>query len=229
VALAGVCVGAVAILGIASCGGSGDKEGGTLRGIYAAFPDYLDPALSYSREGWTAMYDTYIPLLTYAHADGDAGGEVVPGLAKSLPKISADGKTYTLFLRPGLKYSNGEPVRASDFTHVVERLFEVNSPASPFYTDIVGAEAFAETKKGGIAGISTNNATGEITIRLAEPRGTFTNELATPFLALLPPSTPAEDLSAKPPPATGPYVIVNSKPGKGWEYERNPEWAKANG
>ena len=228
VALAGVCMAMVAVVGLASCGGSGDQEAGTLRGIYAAFPDYLDPALSYSREGWTAMYDTYIPLLTYAHADGAAGGEVVPGLAKSLPKISDGGKTYTLFLRPGLKYSNGEPVRASDFTHAVERVFEVNSPASPFYASIVGAEAFAKSKKGGIAGISTDDGTGEIVIHLVEPRGTFSNELATPFLAPLPPGTPAEDLSAKPPPATGPYVIVNTKPGKGWEYERNPEWAKAN-
>ena len=52
----------------------GGKEGGTLNGTYASFPDYLDPALSYTAEGWTAMYDTYIPLLTYAHADG-AGGQ----------------------------------------------------------------------------------------------------------------------------------------------------------
>ena len=37
-----------------------------------------------------------------------------------------------------------------------------------------------------------------------------------------------EDLSADPPPATGPYVITTSKPGRGWEYERNPQWAKNN-
>jgi peptide/nickel transport system substrate-binding protein len=37
-----------------------------------------------------------------------------------------------------------------------------------------------------------------------------------------------EDLSANPPPATGPYMITNSEPGRGWEYERNPYWAKAN-
>ena len=116
------------------------------------FPDYLDPALSYTAEGWTAMYDTYIPLLTYAHASGKAGSEVIPGLAKSLPKITDGGKTYTLFLRKGLKYSDGSPVKASDFTFAVERMFKLNSGGSPFYTDIVGAEKFAETKKGGIPG-----------------------------------------------------------------------------
>src|SRR5204863_538304 len=117
----------------------------------ASFPDYLDPALSYTLEGWTALYDTYIPLLTYAHASGEAGSKVVPGLAKALPRISDGGKTYTLFLRKGLKYSDGTAVRASDFTYAIERLFKLNSGGSPFYADIVGAEGFAETKSGGIS------------------------------------------------------------------------------
>jgi peptide/nickel transport system substrate-binding protein len=228
---------AVSSLGLVACGGSGNstgggsgsgKEGGTLNVTYASFPDYMDPQLSYTVEGWTAMYDTYIPLLTYKHAEGKEGSEVIPGLAKELPKISNGGKTYTLFLRPGLKYSNGKPVKASDFTSTVERLFKVNSGGSPFYTDIVGAEKFAETKKGGIPGIKTNDKTGEIVINLVKQRGTFTNELGLMFVAPVPAETPDEDLSASPPPATGPYVITKSQPGRGWEYERNPAW-KTNG
>ncbi|HXR31377.1 MAG TPA: ABC transporter substrate-binding protein [Solirubrobacterales bacterium] len=215
--------------GVAACGDSaGGKEGGTLTGSYAAFPDYLDPGLSYLLEGWTAMYDTYIPLLTYAHATGEAGSKVVPGLAKSLPKISNGGKTYSLTLQKGLKYSDGTPVKASDFTSTVERLFKLNSPGTSFYSDIVGAEEFAETKKGGIAGIETNDATGEIVINLTKPRGTFVNELGLLFVALLPSGTPAKDLTANPPPATGPYVITKAERGRGWSYERNPYWAKAN-
>ena len=93
------------------------------------------------------MYDTYIPLLTYAHASGAAGSKVIPGLAESLPKISNGGKTYTLTLRKGLKYSDGTPVKASDFTYAIERMFKLNSGGSPFYTDIVGAEEFAEDEE----------------------------------------------------------------------------------
>jgi peptide/nickel transport system substrate-binding protein len=222
---------AVAAIGLAACGSSDDsggKEGGTLNGTYASFPDYLDPALSYTAEGWTAMYNTYIPLLTYAHENGDAGSEVIPGLAKDMPKISNGGKTYTLFLRPGLKYSDGTPVKASDFTYAVERVFKVNSGGSPFYTGIVGAEKFSETKQGGIPGIKTNDKTGEIVIDLTKPRGTFTNELGLMFVAPVPPDTPNTNQSANPPPATGPYVITKSDPGKGWSYERNPYWEKAN-
>ncbi|HEU4393059.1 MAG TPA: ABC transporter substrate-binding protein [Solirubrobacterales bacterium] len=222
-------IAAVASIGLTACGSdSSGKEGGTLKATYASFPDYLDPALSYQAEGWTAMYNTYIPLLTYAHENGEAGSEVIPGLAKDLPKISNGGKTYTLFLRPGLKYSDGTPVKASDFTYAVERVFRVNSGGSPFYTGIVGAEKFAETKKGGIPGIKTDDATGEIVIDLTKPRGTFTNELGLMFVAPVPPDTPNTNQSTSPPPATGPYVITESNPGKGWSYERNPYWEKAN-
>jgi peptide/nickel transport system substrate-binding protein len=217
----------VAIVGTTGCGSSG-KEGGTLTGTYSSPPDYLDPALSYSQEGWTAMYNTYLPLLTYAHANGVEGGKVVPGLAKSMPKISDGGKTYTLFLRKGLKYSDGTPVKASDFTNTVERMFRVNSGGSSFYTDIVGAEKFAETKRGGIPGIETDDKTGEIVIHLVQPRGTFSNELGMMFVALVPPDTPNEDVSANPPPGTGPYMFTKVQPNRGWEYARNPEWAKVN-
>ena len=205
------------------------KEGGTLKGAYTSFPDYMDPQISYTAEGWTAMRPVYVPLLTYKPAAEAEGSEIIPGLAKELPKVTNGGKTYTLFLRPGLKYSNGEPIKAGDFKYAVERCFLTNSGGSPFYTDIVGAEKFAETKKGGISGIRIDEKTGEIVINLVNPRGTFNNELALMFVAPVPQSTPDEDQSASPPPASGPYMITKSQPGRGWTYERNPYWAKDNG
>jgi peptide/nickel transport system substrate-binding protein len=222
-------VAVAAVLGLAACGsGGGGKEGGTLKATFASFPDYLDPALSYTTEGWLSMWNTYIPLLTYAHANGVAGSEVIPGLAKSMPKISNGEKTYTLFLRKGLKYSNGEPVKASDFKFAVERMIRLNSGGSPLYMNIVGAERFQKTKRGGISGIKTDDKTGEIVIDLNGPQGTLVNELGLMFVAPLPQNTPIEDLSAHPPPATGPYVITRSQVGRSWEYERNPEWVKVN-
>jgi peptide/nickel transport system substrate-binding protein len=220
----------VAALCVAGCGGgSGGKEGGTLTGSYASFPDFLDPQLSYTQEGWTAMYDTYLPLLTYKRVNGVEGSQVVPGLAESMPKISNGGKTYTLTLRKGLKYSDGTPVKASDFASTVERLFKISSPGSFYYESIVGAEEFAKTKKGGISGIKTDDASGKIEIELTAPKGTFSNELAMLFVALLPADTPAKNLTADPPPATGPYMISKVEKGRSWSYARNPYWAKDNG
>jgi peptide/nickel transport system substrate-binding protein len=233
--LAVLVLAAVAAIGLASCGGGDEtsggngEKGGILNATYASFPDFMDPALSYSAEGWTAMAEVYLPLLTYKHANGEEGSEVIPALAKELPEISDDGKTYTLFLRPGLKYSDGTPVKASDFPFSVERMIELNSPGSPFYLSIEGAEKFAETKQGPIPGIKADDKTGEIVINLEKPRGTFENELALMFVALLPQDTPIEDMSADPAPGAGPYMITKSQPGKGWEYKRNPYWEKANG
>jgi peptide/nickel transport system substrate-binding protein len=220
-----------------SAGGAGSEtetetagnEGGTLKGAYTSFPDYMDPQISYTAEGWTAMRPVYVPLLTYKAASEEEGAEIIPGLAKELPKVTNGGKTYTMFLRSGLKYSNGEPIKPGDFKFAVERCFLTNSGGSPFYTDIVGAEQFAKTKKGGISGIKTNEKTGEIVINLNQPAGTFPNVLALMFVAPVPQNTPDEDQSASPPPASGPYMITQSQPGRGWTYERNPYWAKDNG
>ncbi|MFN8163781.1 MAG: ABC transporter substrate-binding protein [Solirubrobacterales bacterium] len=227
---AAVAIGVAVALALSACGGSGSSgaEGGTLKATYSSFPDYMDPGLSHTEEGWTAMYDTYIPLLTYAHASGQAGSKVIPGLARAMPQISDGGRVYKLFLRKGLRYSDGKPVRASDFAYAIERVFKLNSSGSSFYTDIVGAEAFAKTKQGGIPGIRTDDQSGEIVIELVQPRGTFSSELGLPFAAPVPAGTPNEDLTAHPPPATGPYVITGSQPGRGWEYERNPQWLHNN-
>jgi peptide/nickel transport system substrate-binding protein len=222
---------ALALIAVGCGGGSSTSGGGgpkTFEATYASFPDYLDPALSYTMEGWSAMWETYIPLLTYVHANGAAGTKVIPGLARALPKITDGGRTYTLFLRKGLRYSDGTPVRASDFPATIERTLAMTSPGSPFYESIVGAEHFAETKKGGIPGIQTDDKSGRIVIHLTEPRSTFTNELAMLFAAPLPKGTAHEDLSEDPPPGTGPYEITSVKPGSSWHYRRNPEWAKNN-
>jgi peptide/nickel transport system substrate-binding protein len=220
----------LACFALAGCGSSTEdsQRGGTLTGTYTAFPEYLDPGLSFSLEGATALQNVYIPLLTYAHGNGPAGTELIPGLATDLPEIDQGGKRYTLFLRPGLEYSDATPVKASDFRFAIERLFRVNSVGSTFYTGIVGAEAFAKTKKGGIPGIDTDDRSGKIVIHLTAPSGTFSYVLGLPYSAPLPPDTPNEDQTANPPPATGPYVITDVRPGRSWEYARNPAWAPAN-
>ncbi len=189
-----------------------------------AFPDYLDPQLSYTQEGWTAMYDTYVPLLTYRHAGGEEASKIAPGLATHLPRITDGGKTYTLFLHDGLKYASGETVKASDFRFAIERLIKINSPGAYFYEVIVGAREFRQGKRRRIAGIATNNGSGRITIRLTRRDGTFSSKLTMLFAAPLAPSTPIRNQTRNPPSATGPYMITSSKPGLGWEYGRNPAW-----
>lgn len=189
----------------------------------------VDSQLSFTYEGWTAMYDTYIPLLTFRHANGRAGADVIPGLARSLPRISNGGKTYTLFLRTGLKYSDGSPVKASDFEYAIRRLFRLHSGATVFYNVIAGTRRLQRTGRGGISGIVADNQSGKIVIHLTRPSSNFQYLLAMPFAALVPAGTPMRDLTDAPPAATGPYVISGIRPGLGWSYARNPEWQANNG
>ena len=164
-------------------------------------------------------------MLTYKHQAGDAGTQVVPGLAKDMPQISADGKTYKLTLRPNMKYSDGTPIKASDFTYGIKRLFKANSGGSVFYEVIVGAKDFADGKADSISGITTDDNTGEITIQLEEPSGTFNNVLGLMFAAPVPPSTPLDkDATNTPPPASGPFMISAVDAPRTLTMVRNPQF-----
>ena len=211
-----------------SGGGSTTSTGGktfaNFRIAYDTGIDFLDPSLSYTVQGWAIMWNVYLPLLGYKHVNGPDGATIVPYLAQSLPTVSSDGKTYTLTLRKGVKYSNGAPVKASDFAYAIERDFQIDSPGVGFFGNIVGANAYGTTKKGHIGGIVTNDATGKITIHLTAPEGDFENILATTFTALVPAGTPNKDQSTTPIPSTGPYMIQSYSPNKQVIVVRNPHF-----
>jgi peptide/nickel transport system substrate-binding protein len=203
---------------------SGGKAFPDFRIAYDTGIDFLDPGLSYTVQGWSIMWNVYLPLLGYKHVNGPDGATLVPYLAKDLPKVSADGKTYTLTLRDGLKYSDGTPVKASDFPATIKRDYKIDSPGVGFFSNIVGADEFGASKKGEIGGITADDGTGTITIKLKAPQGDFENILATEFAALVPASSPAKDSSTKPLPSTGPYMIQSYKPNKQALVVRNPSF-----
>jgi peptide/nickel transport system substrate-binding protein len=184
--------------------------------------DYLDPGLSDTTEGWGVMWSVYLPLLGYRHVNGTAGAKLVPYLATSLPRISRDQLTYGLTLRKGLRYSDGSPVKASDFKKTIERDFLLDSAGAGFFRNILGAERFAKRHKGGIRGIVVDDATRAIVIHLRVPQGDFENALASEFAAPVPADAPAADTSLDPLPSTGPYQITSYKPKTRIVESRNP-------
>jgi peptide/nickel transport system substrate-binding protein len=144
-----------------------------------------------------------------------------------MPKVSADGKNFKFTLRSGLKYSDGKPVKASDFRYSIERDFKMDSPGVGFFSDIKGvsgAGGFAETKKGHITGIITDDAARTIEIQLDNPRGDFLYILATEFANVVPTGTPASDQSTHPIPATGPYILQSYTPSRSFTLARNPNY-----
>jgi peptide/nickel transport system substrate-binding protein len=224
----------------AGCGGGGSSKSSSSSGATSASqtqgktfpvlklswvaPDQFDPGLSYTVAGWEIMWNVYETLITYKHVAGPDGATIIPGLATALPTLSNGGKEYHFTLRSGLKYSDGTPVKASDFAYTIKRLFLINSPGVGFFTGIVGANQFAKTKKGDISGITTDDKTGSIDIKLVKPQQDFMNILATLFAAPVPPNTPAHDMSTKGIPSTGPYMFKSYIPNQSFVLVRNPNW-----
>lgn len=82
----------------------------------------------------------------------DADGSVIPGVASSWDE-SDDGLTWTFHLRPEAKWSNGDPVRASDFVYAWRRLLLPESAAdyTGFLFAVEGAEEFFEWRSKALA------------------------------------------------------------------------------
>jgi ABC-type transport system substrate-binding protein len=91
-------------------------------------PVNLDPALAYDTASGEVISAVYETLVYY---DGDKPGAFVPMLASEMPTISADGMTYTFTLRSGVKFSNGDPLTASDVVFTFVRGILQGGSASP--------------------------------------------------------------------------------------------------
>lgn len=218
-------------VGLTACGSSSDEsdaqaKGGAITISQSAQPDFLDPALSYLLNGWEPMWLVYTPLITYRHEEGEAGAELIPGLAAEMPKVSNGGKTYELTLREGLKYSDGTPVRAADFEHTIKRVLNLESGGSPYFQVIDGATEYLEggNAEADIPGIESNDKSGEITIELTEPDASFTNVLATNFAGIVPSTTPFRNMTKDPAPGAGAYHFTKSVPNREFVMEQNPHF-----
>jgi peptide/nickel transport system substrate-binding protein len=148
----------------------------------------------------------------------------VPDLAVSLPTPTAAGTVYTFRLRPGIRYSDGRTVRASDFRRAIERVFAFGSEASPEFAGIVGARAC--TGAGAAAcnlttGIATDDAARTVVFHLRAADPEFLKSLASAAATPVPPGTPFRDVRFRPIPGTGPYKVASAGD-REVRYIRNP-------
>ena len=222
-AVAAAMILAVAVA--AGCGKSEKSVGGSASVAMSTPPDSLDPQVAYSTGAAEADWIAYTPLLTYRHKNGADGSELIPGLTLHLPRISAGGRRYSFALRKGLRYSNGEPVKASDFEYAIERALRLGWPGERFITEnVAGAAKYDSGAARQISGISADDAGEKLSIKLIRPNGAFANVLALPATAPVPSGTPMKDLGAQPPPGVGAYRIVDVTPGRRWTMVRNPHF-----
>ena len=206
-------------------------RGGTLTVRNDRSPDSIDPAVAYDPASWPYLRMTNDGLVAFNQVAGVAGTQLVPDLAVSLPTPTDGGRSYTFQLRPGIRYSNGQPVRASHFRATFERDFRVGLQVT-YYDGIIGAArckrvpAQCDLSRG----IVTDDAAGTISFHLLAPDPEFLYRLAISAAYVVPPGTRPRDIGARPVPATGPYMIAEYRPNRILRLERNPhfnEWSKA--
>ena len=210
--------------------------GGTLRLISATNPfdlgrATLDPAIVWDLSMWQVMTETNDGLVGYRRVPGADGTRLVPDLATVIPAPTNQGLTYTFSVRRSIHYSDGTPVKATDFRRAIERAFTVTTaqdvrggPAGT-YLGIVGASACAEHPRTCdlSRGIVADDTSSTVTFHLTAPDPEFLYKLALPFAYAVPSGTAWQDTGSRPIPATGPYM-TKSFGQKRWVLVRNPRF-----
>ncbi len=226
-------VAVAALVGAAGCGGgstpssssssstSAPQKGGTLTILASAAFGTADPAQNYTLEEWQLLIDTHDGLVQFKRVGGTAGTKIVPDLATSLPQPTNGGKTYTFQIRKGIKFSNGQVMKPSDFVTTFERQFTVPGPTS-FYSGIVGADKCSTKGCDLSQGVVANDSASTLTINLTAPDPEFLDKLALPFAYVVPASTSKKLTGNNVPPGTGPYMWQSYNPNSEAVLVRNP-------
>jgi ABC-type transport system substrate-binding protein len=234
-------------LALAACGNGGNQGGtastqpvlgGTLRLLGSSDVDHLDTASGYYTATYTLERAFARQLFSYpASTDLTKANTPAPDIASEIPTkgnggLSADGKTYTIHLRSGVKWntSPARDVTAQDAVLGLKRLCNPVSPVgAPGYYEntIAGMTAYCDgfAKVNGdptdmatyinsheISGVKAAGAS-TVVFTLTRPASDFLNILAMPFAS----PAPKEYLSQVPDSASfrqhtisdGPYQIVN--------------------
>ncbi|MDO8691487.1 MAG: peptide ABC transporter substrate-binding protein [Dehalococcoidia bacterium] len=161
-----------------------------------------------------------------------------PSMAAEMPTISADGKTYTITLRDGLLWSDGQPLTAADFEFGIKRTCNPVIAGEYEYiidASIVGCAAhysnqagFDQSLEDAIGVKALNDTTLEITLNQAQPTWTIILSLWMTFPApkhLF--QTTGDDWPTDPAKLAynGPYILTSYTAQAEVTLAPNPNWA----
>jgi peptide/nickel transport system substrate-binding protein len=219
----------VVAAGCGSSGGSGGSasatptshKGGTLTILANSGFGVADPAQNYTLQEWQLLIDTHDGLTQFQNVGGIAGTKLVPNLATAIPTPTNGGKTYVFNIRRGIKFSNGQVMKPSDFVRTFERQFTVPGPTS-FYSDLVGASKCSTKGCDLSQGVVADDSNYTLTLNLTAPDPELMDQLALPFAYVVPASTSLKLTGNKVPPGTGPYMWQSYNPNTEAVLVRNP-------
>jgi peptide/nickel transport system substrate-binding protein len=230
-----LATGILIVLLLSACGGGGGSKSASLKGsagtskstICAGAPVH-GGNLVYDRQAETQTLDPinirngngdiFTDNLIYSglvRSDPNGGTAIQPSLASKW-EISSDGRTYTFHLRPGVKFSNGQPVTADDVKYSLDRF------GNPKINAVMSSVAL---------GYGTSKVIDKSTIQfhLAKPVASFLYNISI-FPAFILPKNLVESQGKAfytHPVGTGPFVVKDFVRGSHITFARNPNyWEK---
>jgi len=216
-ALLGVAIGAVALLAswggearsasTASCSGT-PVRGGNLVYERQAATETLDPLNPLNGNGDIFSYNLIYSGLVRSDPTGKTN-KIVPSLSDRWT-ISADGKTYTFHLRPGIKFSNGQPVTAEDVAWTLNRF------GNPKINAIMAAVAVGY-------GHATVVNSSTVRVQLTRPVAAFLYDISIWPAFILPKNLVLKEGKAfyNHPVGTGPFAVKSFVKGSSITFTRN--------
>ncbi len=220
-----LCAVTVLATGSMAAGGpAAPRDGGELTAVYRAGNiESLDPPSASAGTDWRmAGLILYNALYRY-----DASGKIVPDLAEEMPKVSPNGKVYTMKIRRGVMFHNGREVKAADVKFSLERQAHptARSWGPSFASNIVGAKDVIAGKTAQMTGIEVvDDATVRIT--LEQPQAAFTPILTMSINAIIPKEEVdrhGQDFRLRPV-GTGPFKLERWTPGQEIVFVRNRQY-----
>jgi peptide/nickel transport system substrate-binding protein len=248
--LLGVAAFALVLLAMAGCGSSSSSskkasQGGTLTMLTNGdVDDKLDPGYSYYQLDFIYTNSTQRAVLGNKPDDTT---QASPDLAASYPTVSNGGKTVTVKLKTGVKFSPpvNRAATSADVKYAMERDFlpQVgNGYAGAYWGDIQGVKAFQAGKAKEITGIQTPNSQ-TLVLKLTRPTAAVAiAAMSLPGAAPVPKEYAQKYDKGKQSTygqhvvGTGPYMVQNDpksgtitgyKPGQHITFVRNPNWDKS--
>jgi peptide/nickel transport system substrate-binding protein len=207
-ALSLVLIAGLMFVGLGYLGPKASAQGGKVIrfGVNRA-PETLDPVTTDENPDIWAFTQIY-QLLVKVNVKGD-GFE--PDLAEKWT-TSADGRTWTFFLRKNAKFSNGDPVKASDAVFSLKRAHDTKGPwqwALEAVEDIRAKDDYT------------------VVISLKEPWAPFLADISLFSNSIMPEKVfkgaKDEDFANKPV-GSGPFMLADWKKGEEMVMKANPHY-----
>lgn len=209
--------------------GNADSNGVVKVGMAKGDIDSIDPNRWYAAITWGLANGLCTTLLRYDDKAGNAGVNVVPGLA-DMPTVSADGTEYTFKLRPA-KFANGDPITPADIKHTFERMANPEiATGSDGYLNIVGKDDYQSGKATDISGITTT--ADSVVFKLAAPDGSLPYKVSLPTTCPVgkdAPMTQDVDATLLKKYASGPFMVKSYTAEDSMVWVKNPNYDSALG